>query len=45
VNTYGGQAPSSGCASAADIKKRALVYYEADYFFYKEKSRDRRDEE
>jgi hypothetical protein len=36
VNTVGGVAPASGCATQADIKKRALVPYEADYFFYKE---------
>jgi hypothetical protein len=36
VNTVDGMAPGTGCATAADIKKRALVPYEADYFFYKE---------
>lgn len=39
VNTLDGMAPSAGCARAEDIKKRALVYYEADYVFYKEKAR------
>jgi hypothetical protein len=37
VNTVGGMAPASGCSAPADVKKRALVPYEADYFFYKEK--------
>jgi hypothetical protein len=35
VNTVGGIAPSTGCASAADVGKRAFVSYRADYFFYK----------
>jgi hypothetical protein len=35
VNTVGGIAPSTGCASAADVGKRAFVSYKADYFFYK----------
>jgi hypothetical protein len=33
-----GIAPSTGCAGPGDIKKRALVPYEADYFFYKERA-------
>lgn len=37
LNTVGGIAPKTGCAGPADIGKRALVPYEADYFFYKEK--------
>jgi hypothetical protein len=37
VNTVGGIAPSAGCAGPADIGKRALVPYQADYIFYKEK--------
>jgi len=36
VNTVGGKAPSTGCATQTDTMKRALVPYEADYFFYKE---------
>ena len=36
VNTVEGKAPTTGCATPADIGKRALVPYEADYFFYKE---------
>ncbi len=37
VNTVDGQAPSTGCAGPQDVTQRALVPYEADYFFYKEK--------
>jgi len=37
VNTVEGQAPTTGCAARSDIGKRALVPYEADYFFYREK--------
>jgi len=36
VNTVGGKAPTTGCASTQDIAKRALVPYEADYFFFRE---------
>ena len=35
VNTAGGIVPSTGCAVAADIGKKALVPYTADYFFYR----------
>src|SRR5262245_48812216 len=35
VNTYGGVAPSTGCAQATDVGKRSLVPYEADYVFYR----------
>jgi hypothetical protein len=35
VNTSGGVAPSTGCASATDVGKKALVPYTADYFFYR----------
>jgi hypothetical protein len=38
LNTVDGMAPSTGCARPEDIKKRALVPYEADYFFYKERT-------
>jgi uncharacterized protein DUF3455 len=41
LNTVGGVAPATGCASAADVGKRALVSYEADYFFYRERGHDR----
>ena len=35
LNTDGGSAPSTGCAQASDIGKKAFVPYTADYFFYK----------
>jgi len=41
LNTAGGVAPATGCAAAADVGKRALVSYEADYFFYRERGHDR----
>jgi hypothetical protein len=34
LNTDGGSAPATGCASFADIGKQAFVPYTADYFFY-----------
>jgi hypothetical protein len=34
LNTSGGIAPSTGCAQATDVGKKALVPYTADYFFY-----------
>jgi hypothetical protein len=37
VNTAGGVAPSTGCASAADVGRKAFVPYTADYVFYKGK--------
>lgn len=43
VNTLGGIAPATGCAGPADIGKRALVPYQADYIFYKEKKRNDHD--
>jgi hypothetical protein len=43
LNTSGGKAPSTGCAAATDIAKRALVPYEADYVFFKERAREGRD--
>ena len=45
LKTQGGTAPSSGCARPEDIKKRALVPYDADYFFYQEKAAHESDEE
>jgi hypothetical protein len=36
VNTSGGIAPSTGCTLPTDVGKKALVPYEADYFFYRE---------
>jgi len=35
LNTHGGVAPSTGCASLADVGNKAFVDYTADYFFYK----------
>ena len=35
VNTTGGVAPATGCASLADVGKQAFVPYTADYYFYR----------
>lgn len=35
VNTSGGVAPPTGCASPADVGRKAFVPYTADYFFYR----------
>jgi hypothetical protein len=35
VNTTGGLAPSTGCASPADAGNEAFVHYTADYVFYR----------
>jgi len=35
LNTTGGSAPATGCATATDIGNRAYVPYTADYLFYK----------
>ena len=35
LNTSGGVAPSTGCASSTDVGHLAFVPYTADYFFYK----------
>lgn len=35
LNTSGGIAPITGCSVKTDVGMRALVGYEADYFFYK----------
>jgi hypothetical protein len=35
VNTLGGIAPATGCSKSADVGKKAMVPYAADYFFYK----------
>ena len=35
LNTHGGVAPTTGCASLADVGNKAFVNYTADYFFYK----------
>jgi Protein of unknown function (DUF3455) len=36
LNTSGGVAPSTGCASPRDVGNQAFVPYTADYFFYKD---------
>jgi hypothetical protein len=40
VNTSGGVAPPSGCASSTDVGNQAFVPYTADYFFYKHAGKD-----
>ena len=35
LNTKGGSAPATGCSTAADIGKQALVPYSADYHFFR----------
>ena len=35
LNTVGGLAPGSGCATFGDVGRKAFVPYSADYFFYK----------
>lgn len=35
VNTVGGKPPATGCATDADLGKKQLVPYEADYVFYR----------
>ena len=35
LNTHGGAAPLTGCASLTDVGHKAFVPYTADYFFYK----------
>jgi hypothetical protein len=35
LNTAGGVAPATGCASPADVGAKVFVPYEADYFFYR----------
>jgi hypothetical protein len=34
VNTFGGLAPSTGCAALGDVGKKESVPYTADYIFY-----------
>lgn len=40
LNTIGGVAPATGCAMAADVGKKMLVPYEADYYFYRDANDD-----
>lgn len=35
LNTSGGKAPATGCATAGDVGKREFVPYSADYLFYR----------
>ena len=35
VNTSGGVAPSTGCASSGDVGNQAFVPYTTDYYFYR----------
>ena len=35
TNTAGGQAPPTGCKTAQDVGRKALVPYETDYVFYR----------
>jgi hypothetical protein len=37
LNTSGGVAPSTGCASLADVGHQEFVPYTADYFFYRKR--------
>ena len=43
LNTSGGVAPSTGCASSTDVGSKAFVPYTADYFFYKSPGNKGRD--
>jgi hypothetical protein len=40
VNTAGGLPPAAGCALPGDAGRKALVPYEADYVFYREKNNE-----
>jgi len=40
LNTSGGVAPSTGCASSADVGNVAFVPYTADYIFYRSRESD-----
>ena len=44
VNTSGGVAPPTGCASSSDVGKQAFVPYAADYYFYEKAKRRPKDE-
>ncbi len=39
VNTEGGLAPATGCATPSDLGKRVFVPYEADYVFWRDADR------
>jgi hypothetical protein len=44
LNTSGGVAPSTGCASSTDVGNQAFVPYTADYFFYKKAAKSDADD-
>jgi len=44
LNTSGGVAPSTGCASSSDVGNQAFIPYTADYYFY-EKTRGNGDDD
>jgi len=44
LNTAGGGAPSTGCASSTDVGNQAFVPYTADYFFYKKAAKNDADD-
>ena len=44
LNTSGGVAPATGCASSADVGNQAFIPYTADYFFYKKTKGDADDD-
>ena len=43
VNTSGGLAPTTGCAQASDVGKKAFIPYTADYFFFTDEDEDEDD--
>ena len=45
VNTAGGVAPSTGCASPADVGRQQFVPYTADYIFYSTPGSDEDDDD
>ena len=45
LNTSGGVVPSTGCSRAADVGRKALVSYTADYVFYKGGASDTEDDD
>jgi len=40
LNTFGGVAPSTGCAAPANVGRTEFVPYKADYFFYVDEAHD-----
>lgn len=43
LNTSGGVAPSTGCASPSNVGNQAFMPYTADYFFYTDQQDDEQD--